>query len=592
MSEPRFTTCLLTLLAGCNTTVVDQSASETTADSTSADRTGSSTPALTSSGSTSGTSDSATNPTSTSGPTDTGSGSIADTGSTSGSTGDPGPVCPSLGGTVYGAKAFHNPGNEANFEVLLSGAHLWALHYTNMCATAMNEYAVDFGGPPHMLKYGDAVDFALSRYDLGLGHKMTQTFGGPGDQVPGSLATDETGRIYIAGWFNGHLDIPSKLGDPNAELVHEWKAANKSVGFVAAFEPDGTYLGAKDLRSKDGWITLHGIDAADGRIVAAGRYNGTLDEAEAKSTCGPVPTDSSQNDMALIASYALDKGVVTTQWVQCASDLSADSSSRGYRVALDQAGRSYMAGEFFGEIAFGDAFDPASHASVVDDGDTDDYDGFIVAWDAQGEHRWHRTCASEGNDEITDLAVDSVSRVFLTGRVGDMQHCSDPQFIPGSTTTRGFVAAIDDSGPEPEWLFDRALALDPNTDSVSWLNSVDLGVNDACQELAVAGHARGETWWEDGEPGVSFGGVPANLDSDIIVATLGADGSSVWDRRLGSSGYDNASSVTTDATGSVYVGGSYGAEISEGLPEPWTWEEQVCAKPESNANAYIVHFSP
>lgn len=520
-----------------------------------------------------------------SGFTDSNSSSGSISSSTMAATGEGEPLCPASLGAIYAAKGYDNPGNELSSDVQVIGDSLWALFYTKMCNGA--PYGLDFGLPTGTVETDAEDDIILMRYDLGLGPGLMQAFGGPGNQAAEDLATDASGRLYIAGYFTEQLNIPSQLGDETPMFVHAW-TATKRVGFVAAFEPDGQYAGARDIRSLGGEISLYGIDVSSAGVAITGSYTGTLDDPAAKSGCGYVPIDDAGAAMVFTSRLSFDNGKVESVWTQCASNVLL-GGSMGFRVAIDDAANTYTVGQFAGEIAFGDANVPDTHAAGVDDGD---YDGFVASWDPQGEHRWHLTCGSDVNDGVYDVDLGADSRVVVAGRIGDKQHCSESGLVPGSTAVRGFVAGIDDSGVQPKWSFDRALTLDLAEASASEFWSVEVAGNGSCEEIVVAGFAREKCLWESGfDPDAQFGDVEPFGASDVIVAKLRSDGSSLWERRIGSSGVDSGYGVAVDAAGSVYVGGYYANGIDDGLPQPWPSTPPLC-QPQGFNNAFILHLSP
>src|SRR5262249_19679141 len=123
---------------------------------------------------------------------------------------------------------------------------------------------VSFGGAP--LTGAGLDDIYLAKLDPSGTHLWSKQLGGPGDQDVSSIATDKTGRILLAGGFDGSFTFSGSTIT---------SAGSKDV-FVAAINPDGSF----------GWLNHYGDSTlqrafgvsadSQGNVLLTGGFLGTL----------------------------------------------------------------------------------------------------------------------------------------------------------------------------------------------------------------------------------------------------------------------------------------------------------------------------
>ncbi len=106
-----------------------------------------------------------------------------------------------------------------------------------------------------------------------------------------------------------------------------------------------------------------------------------------------------------------------------------------------------------------------------------------------------------------------------------------------------------------------------------------------CGDIVVTGYIVGDAAWDDMP---AFADASPLGDWDVVVARLGADGGSLWERRIGSSAKDAGGALTSDTAGRVYVGGRYDSDV---MTEAWP-TSGACGEPEgANKNAFLLQYS-
>jgi hypothetical protein len=186
-------------------------------------------------------------------------------------------------------------------------------------------------------------------------------------------------------------------------------------------------------------------------------------------------------------------------------------------------------------------------------------DAFIASYTKSGEPRWARAFGGAGRDEGLALAYDGGDLYAVVGfsaplDLGGGPLPADPQ---GGLALGRFGAA-----GALRW----AIAFGGSNGSVAAVPGGDVVVAGTFQgSMAIAGKT-----------------LASAGDTDVFVARFGGDGKLRWARSFGGSGADHADAVALDASGRVYVGGSFSGTVDPGAGPKLT------AK--GDADAFVAAF--
>ncbi len=212
-------------------------------------------------------------------------------------------------------------------------------------------------------------------------------------------------------------------------------------------------------------------------------------------------------------------------------------------IAVDDAGNSYVAGYFEGEIDFGGAIGKRKSAGGSD--------AFVVKLDATGKVAWAQTFGAKRDDAANAIAVHGDTVVVVGNfldelKLGDYDKkartgsgSGDPaNMAQGSDDV--FVAAFGTDGT-PKWLWtlggidsDGANAVASSPDG-GWV--IGGSFRDGIVDTGIALKARGGT--------------------DALLAKLAPSGDLEWIKQFGGTGDDQISHVAVDAQGSIYIQGVF-----------------------------------
>ena len=209
-----------------------------------------------------------------------------------------------------------------------------------------------------------------------------------------------------------------------------------------------------------------------------------------------------------------------------------------YDVAVDGQGNVIIVGGFTGTVDFGGGpFTTPSSSSDI----------FVAKYSSTGAHLWSKHFGNTGVDRANGVAVDAFGNIVVTGifqSTVDFGGAIHSSYL-GSTDI--FVVAMTSSGA---YLLSSAFG-DSGTDQGESV------VIDSSGNAILAGRIGSS---------VDFGGgfLPWNGSDDAFIAKFTSTGLHVWSRSFGDSMNQNFKDVATDATGNVYVTGSFAGSTDFG----------------------------
>lgn len=343
------------------------------------------------------------------------------------------------------------------------------------------------------------------------------------------LATDETGNVYITGYYNDKIDF-----DPGPETHYLDTGTSQDNIFVAKYDLAGNYIWAFSIGSI-------GLDAgcdiaidANSYVYLTGYFASTVDFDPGPETHNLVA--SVYNDF-FIAKFDIDGNFI---WAKSAGNPFSNDS--GYCIRIDDTGSVYVAGEFSGTTDF----DPgAGEYSLVSNGG---FDIFFAKYDFDGNFIWAKSMGGNYNDACISMAISSVDDLFLTGSF-QMTCDFDPGVDIETFISEGwedvFVAKYDSSG-NYDWAFTMGGATFDNGNSLA-IDSFD--------NIYVTGFFDGTM---DLDPSVETELVVSEGESDVFFAKYSDGGEYIWGNSFGSSAEDAGYAIATDLIGDVYLAGNFG----------------------------------
>jgi hypothetical protein len=365
-------------------------------------------------------------------------------------------------------------------------------------------------------------------------------FGGLGIDVPRDLAITPAGEIYVAGLFDGVMDLgkagkfTAAVAPPNPALkIDPQTHTGKPQG-----PPTDAYLVKLGTDGKIAWARTFGggrEDAAnsvatskDGsRVVVVGNY---LDEIKH----GTFSKNANGSDDIFIAAF--DKAG-EADFLFTAGGIDSDGANA---IAATPDGGWVIGGSFSSSITF-------VNTKLVSKGGTD---AFLMKLAATGDLEWIKQFGGSYNDTIRFVTVDGQGSVIVQGIVRDKADWGGPKaLVAAGNADNDVVLAKYDSNGDHQWSQSFGDKFDDEAGGVA----VDPAGN-----ITMVGSF---------DHSISFGEGDAHKSkglSDIFVARFSGAGKLAWAKSYGDKRYDVAVGVGSDREGNTILSGWFEGSIDFG----------------------------
>jgi hypothetical protein len=347
--------------------------------------------------------------------------------------------------------------------------------------------------------------------------------GGTGDVYGYSTTTDALGNIYVTGHYSS-----SSITFGTFTLTN----AGDADVYIVKYDASGNVTWAKSAGGTGGDRARSISTDASGNVYVTGMYG---DSPSITFGTFTLTNALAVNDDFFIVKYDASGNVI---WARGAGGMGNDY---GYSTTSDAFGNVYVTGFYSSStITFG-TFTLTDAVGY--------YEMFIVKYDVLGNVLWAKGAGATGNGYGYSTATDATGNVYVTGCY-TYPSITFGTFTLTNTDTIGrnnmFIVKYDSSGNE---LWAKSAG--------GWGD--DFGgystATDASGNVYVTGLYTSST--------ITFGTFTlTNADpignlGDIFIVKYDATGNVLWAKGEGGTGYDGANSISTDASGNVYVTGFY-----------------------------------
>lgn len=235
----------------------------------------------------------------------------------------------------------------------------------------------------------------------------------------------------------------------------------------------------------------------------------------------------------LITSQLVSAQAPAFSWAKAIGNSTSNEKVTGLDV--DASGNVYIAGEFKDTVDF----DPSVNVNnLISNGGRDI---FVAKYLADGTFVWAYNLGGTSDDGATDLTIDDSSNVYISGYYNgtvDIDHGPVVQQLVINTLDNGFFLKMNTNG---DYMLSQSIS-SPNVESVKAI------AVDASHNIFVSGTFTQLT--------IVNALVPHGLD-DIFLVKYNVGGTYLWAGDMGGSAADDVSAMDCDATGNVYLTGSF-----------------------------------
>jgi len=430
----------------------------------------------------------------------------------------------------------------------LSGAQVpifqWAKSFGGVGGDVGNSIAVDASGNVYTTgSFSGTVDFDpgvgvytltsatsdvfISKLNSSGDFVWAQQLAGTGFGVCNSIAVDNLGNVYTAGYFLGVTDF-----DPGPGSYTLASQGGYDI-FVSKLNSSGALVWVQKMGGSSYDLCYSVAVDAGGNVYTTGTFQGAGDYDPGVGSFILTPAGSA----GAFVSKLNSSGAFV--W---AKQFEASNTAVGNCVKADASGNVYTAGFFSGAADL----DPgAGTFPFFSAGSTD---VFISKLNSSGAFVWAAQMGGTSGDLSTSVVVDPFGNVYSTGRFeGTVDF--DPGAGVSNLTPPGagadvFISKLNSSGT-----FVWAQQLGGALDDIS--NSIAL---DTADNVYTAGYFSGTS---DFDPGAGTFNLTSAGAYEIFISKINSSGSFIWAKKMGGTDIDICTSIIVDGIDQVYTTGYF-----------------------------------
>jgi len=334
-------------------------------------------------------------------------------------------------------------------------------------------------------------DIFLIKYNSDHQFRWAKHYGGELDDNVYSLDCDNSGNIYMAGSFQGTVQLGS------TQLV----AQTFTDVFYAQLGANGEVVMAKALASEAAAKKVIIQTGTDGNIWIAGSFKKTF-QLDADST---LQAESGSD--IFFAKYSTNGNLLLHQ------QIGGDDDENLNAFVLDKQNNLYLGGSYTTNMKFGTS-------TLINYGKQD---MFVVKYDSMANRKWYKIAGGKHDDLLKSLSVDTLGYLYVVGDFIERTNFGPIHFnaLKGKDV---FIIKSQVSNGGPVWL--KQLG----GDSYNTANTIITAKNGY---IYIAGNFAGEL--QSDTTAIESGGKPV----DAFIARYTAGGTKEWLSRMGGEWEDN-----------------------------------------------------
>jgi hypothetical protein len=227
------------------------------------------------------------------------------------------------------------------------------------------------------------------------------------DVAPRAIDVDESGNIYISGYFNDIMDFDPGSGTAILTPV-------SSDFFIAKYNADGEYqwvIKGEPFGNSFTDVQDLSVSTINNRLTISAKYWGEMDIDPDPTTEFILPSISSVDTYAFYATYSLEGEFL---WAHFFNVQNVAGPNRTYKADYDKQGNLFVSGHFSDTLQL----DPLGLADSIISWSSEywEQDAFVAKYNQLGEFEWAATVQSDDDIFLTNIAA-SDETVSITGRL-------------------------------------------------------------------------------------------------------------------------------------------------------------------------------
>ena len=402
--------------------------------------------------------------------------------------------------------------------------------YRNVYSTGVFNDTVDFdpgSGTHQLIAGGGSPDIFIQKHNALGEFEWAVSFGNAFNNTPKDIITDTLGNVYVIGQFQGTVDV-----DPGPGTNQITSNGSGDV-FLIKLDPMGNLV----------WVRMFGSSGHDeGESISLDKWQNIYLCGFFRDTVDFGPGSGVSN---LVSAAGIDAFMVKfspsgqLKWAKSFGGPQNDFAKSVANGTLQ--GDLYVCGYFHGTCDF----DPGVGTQILTSLGSADI--FVSKLDTAGNLVWVKSMGGKSHDYGFDLGLDSSEDIYFGGSFYDTTDL-DPGTGISQHISNGFS--------------DMYIAKLSSAGSFQWAQSMGGVYFDQIYDMAVS--ANGNSFFTgsfddtvDVDPGSGIQKIVSHGSIDILIEKLDPNGQFGWAKQYGSTGIDLGLSIDIDASGALYLGGSY-----------------------------------
>jgi len=361
-----------------------------------------------------------------------------------------------------------------------------------------------------------------------------------------SINTDQAGNAFIAGIYEGNLDL-----DPGPGTFTVNGSSGLTSLFIKKMDASGNFLWghsfdlglfADSLSGKN--IALDG----SGNLYYTGLFSGTVDFDPGPNTFNLTANNTNWGDFFVLK---LD---TNGDFLWAKSFGGMDYNQRA-NISVDASGNTFLTGYFYGNIDF----DPGPASFPLDGGSSGKI--FMLKLDNNGDFLWAKAIGNNSYNVLGSSVVDGQSNLLICGAFSGTLDL-DPGTATFDVTATGnrqdvFLLKLDVAG-------DFVWGANVKSGGGAWRTTLDV---DPVGNVYVTGDFWGTSDFDPGPAVFNMTSSNNGSRNDGYLLKLDSQGDFEWAKQFGSgtspgnNSYVNPQIVRVDQSGQPYIFGYYQGSV-------------------------------
>lgn len=386
-------------------------------------------------------------------------------------------------------------------------------------------------GTTNLTASSGSPDIFIQKLDASGNLVWAKSIGGAANEEAFSIHIDNTGDIYVAGYFQQTVDF-----DPGAGLFEITAIGGNDI-FVLKLNASGDFIWAKQMGGGSDERAIGITTDLSGNVYTTGQFTNSAD------------FDPGAGNTILTAIGGIDAYVQKLNsngdfiW---AKQIGGTSNIKGYSITTDSNGDIYSTGEFYGTADF----DPNAGTNNLSSAAYSD--SYIQKLDSNGNLLW--ASRSGGNNYAVGehITIDASDNVLTTGYfygIGDFDPGAGTHHLTAVGQGDVFIQKLDPSG---NFIWAKGFGGTSNDRGKSV-------VTDASENVYVVGSFFGTV---DFDPGVNTNNIAALGNTDAFIGKFDSNGEYIWVGAIsGAINNEYAEDIVVDVNNNICTAGFFSQTV-------------------------------